>query len=96
MHPLLGAFTADTLLVDPGLSCVDSDGGFASTYFDIDREVYLGSPPHSTCGGRTPNDDVVDETLTLLVTGGRAPVSQGVAGPTKSSVVSFPYFAPPN
>jgi hypothetical protein len=96
-HPLLGAFTADTLLVDTGQSCADVDGGYKASYFDIDREVYLGTP-HSTCGGRTPGEDVVSETLTLLVTGdgGRGPVSQGVSGPTKPAPMTFPYLAAPN
>jgi hypothetical protein len=95
-HPLLPAFAADTLLIDTSLSCLEADGGFAGSYFDLDREVYLGDAPHTTCGGRTPGEDVVSKTLTLLVTGGKAPVEQGVAGPTKPAVITFPYLAPPN
>jgi hypothetical protein len=94
-HPFLPAFTLDTLLVDTGLSCADDDGGYRTSYLDIDREVYLGNT-HTTCGGRTPGEDVVTATLTLLVTGGRAPVSQGVPGPTKAAPMTFPYLAPPN
>jgi hypothetical protein len=98
-HALLPAFAADTLLVDTGLSCADGDAGYKASYFDIDREVYLSGAAHSTCGGRTPGEDVVSETLTLLVSGPmglRAPVSQGVPGPTKPAPMGFPYLAPPN
>jgi hypothetical protein len=94
-HPLLPLLLTDVLLVDTGRRC-DSDGGFAPSYLEIEREVYLGGAPHTTCGGRTPTENVVDETLTLVVTGDRAAVSQGVAGPTKPAVTTFPYLADPN
>jgi hypothetical protein len=94
-HPLLPAFVTDVLLVDTALACT-ADGGFAASYFEVEREVYLGGPAHTTCGGRTPNENVVDETLTLLVTDGGRLVSQGVAGPTRAAGTTFPYLAPPN
>lgn len=95
-HPLLPLFVTDVLLVDTSLSCSAADGGYVKSYLDIDREAYLGASPHTTCGGRTPNEDVVDETLTLVVTNGRVPVTQGVAGPTQLATTTFPYLAPPN
>jgi hypothetical protein len=95
-HPLLPIFVTDVLLVDTGQSCTSADGGFAQSYLDIEKEIYLNGSPHTTCGGRTPNEDVVDETLTLVVTNGRVPVTQGVPGPTQPSTTSFPYFAAPN
>jgi hypothetical protein len=96
MHPLLPMFVSDVLLVDTAKSCTSADGGFAGSYLDLEREILLGGPAHTTCGGRTPNEDVVDETLTLLVTGGRAPVTQGVTGPSKPATTVFPYLADPN
>ena len=75
-HPLLPMVVSDQLLVDTARSC-SGDGGFAPSYLDIEREIYLGGSPHTTCGGRTPDEDVVDETLTLLVTDGRAPGEPG-------------------
>jgi len=101
-HPLLPMFTTDVLLVDTALPCATADGGFMPSYLDLDREAYLGGPAHTTCGGRTPSDPVVDTTLTLLVEepdgGGdaRAPVTQGVAGPAKPAGTVFPYLAAPN
>jgi hypothetical protein len=97
-HPLLGMFAADTLLVDTSLPCA-GDAGFAMSYLDIERELYLSGAPHSTCGGRTPNENAVDETLQLVVTGDRdggPTVSQGVSGPTKPATTHFPYLADPN
>jgi hypothetical protein len=100
-HPLLSMFVADTLYVDTAYPCTGADGGFVASYLDIEREAVPFGPPHThdTCGGRTPNEPVVDETLTLLVTadrdGGPA-VRQGVPGPTRSATTTFPYLAPPN
>ncbi|HEY1691933.1 MAG TPA: DUF4331 family protein [Polyangiaceae bacterium] len=94
-HPLLPLFLTDVLLVDTALPCT-ADGGYAPSYLAIEKEIYLDGGPHTTCGGRTPAEDVVDETLTLTITGGRVPVTQGVAGPTKPPTTTFPYLAPPN
>jgi len=96
---LLPMLLGDTLLVDTSQPCV-SDGGFVSSYLDIEQEVFLGrAAPHTTCGGRTPGEHVVDETLQLVVTADRdggPSISQGIAGPTKPPSLSFPYLAPPN
>jgi hypothetical protein len=97
-HPLLGMFASDTLLVDTSRPCA-GDAGFLPSYFDIEREVYLGGDAgHTTCGGRTPNENVVDETLTLVVTGTNriVPVSNGVVAATKPATTHFPYLAEPN
>jgi hypothetical protein len=97
-HPLLPAFAGDVLLVDPSRPCTSTDGGWTASYFDVDREVYLGAGPHTTCGGRNPAENVVDETWTLLVTGARdgGAITQGVQGPTKPPTTTFPYLAAPN
>jgi hypothetical protein len=94
-HPLLPAFVSDWLLVDTARSCTAADGGFTASYLDLEREIYMGGPAHTTCGGRAPGEDVVSETLTLLVTDGRVPVSQGVAGPSTPATTTFPYLAAP-
>jgi hypothetical protein len=101
-HPLLPMLATDTLLVDTALSCVSPDGGFAASYLDIEREIFpqifQSNAVHTTCGGRTPSDDVVDTTLTLFITGDRdaaAPVTQGIAGPSRPPTTTFPYLAEP-
>jgi hypothetical protein len=98
-HPLLPVFVKDVLLVDTALPCTQPDGGFAASYLEIEREIYLAAAPHQTCGGRTPSDGVVDTTLRLLVTGDRdsgLPITQGAFGPTKPATMTFPYLASPN
>ncbi len=96
---LLPMLLGDTLLVDTSQSCV-SDGGFVPSYLDIEQAVFLGRDAgNTTCGGRTPGEHVIDETLQLMVTANRdggPVVSQGIAGPTKPPSLSFPYLAPPN
>jgi hypothetical protein len=101
---LLPMLLGDTLFVDTALPCTGPDGGFVPSYLDIEREAFLLGPPytHTTCSGRTPNEAVIDETLTLLVTGPRQEgdggpvVTQGVAGPARPATTTFPYLAPPN
>lgn len=100
-HPLLSMFVGDTLFVDTALPCTGADGGYVGSYLDIEREAvpFGARHVHSTCGGRTPNERVVDETLTLLVTADREGgpvVSQGAFGPTRPATTTFPYLAPPN
>lgn len=96
---LLPMLLGDQLLVDTSQPCV-SDGGYVNSYLDIEQYVFLGRPDaNTTCGGRTPGEHVVDETLQLMVTADREGgpvVAQGVAGPTKPPSLSFPYLAPPN
>jgi hypothetical protein len=101
-HPLEPMLATDALLVDTALPCTSPDGGFAASYLDIEREIFPvifgANLVHTTCGGRTPSDDVADTTLTLLVTRNRAgapQVTQGVAGPGKPPATSFPYLAAP-
>jgi hypothetical protein len=98
---LLPMLLGDTLLVDTALPCVGPDGGFVASYLDLEREAFLDAPSyaHTTCGGRTPNEPVVDETLTLLVTADRPggpEVTQGIAGPTRPATTTFPYLSAPN
>jgi hypothetical protein len=98
-HPLLPVLLTDVLLVDTSRPCTRPDAGFAASYFDIEREIYLGGPAHTTCGGRTPGDDVVTTTLTLAVTADREggpTIGTGAAGATQPPSTTFPYLAPPN
>jgi hypothetical protein len=93
-HPLLGILETDALLVDVSRPCtVDS-----SSYLEIEMAAYRGVV-HETCGGRTPNDDVIDATLTLLINGPDRPEPRrhdGVGEPASPATDQFPYFAPPH
>jgi len=68
-HPFVDLFVkSDWLIVDTQKKCNTEKG--TSTYFDIQMSAYfLGDNSHLTCGGRTPNEDVIDKTLTLFVNG---------------------------
>ena len=90
VHPLTEVLLADFLVVDT--SKPFSDGSF----LEIERAVLAGRP-HTTCGGRPPDDDIVDILYTLLVGGLDGPrVSDGVDGPTQPATRSFPYLVSPN
>jgi hypothetical protein len=63
----------DALVVDIAKPCtLDS-----ASFFDLEREEYLrrggkstdpaGPIEHKTCGGRVPNDDIIDDVLTMFV-----------------------------
>ena len=57
----------------------------------------LARRPHTTCGGRPLNDDIVDILYTLLVGGIDGPrVSDGVYQATQPATHSFPYLLAPN
>ncbi len=107
-HPLADLLLDDYLIVDTSLACsVDT-----RSYLELERERFLlpGETPgiNPTCGGRTPNDDVVDRMLGWMVSRGRTPIGDGVgatggrhpASPTvlveaHAAVDSFPYLAAP-
>jgi hypothetical protein len=66
-----------------------------ATYFDIEYSILKGRP-YTTCGGRVPNDDIIDVILTMLVNGGNEPmIRDGVDGPTRLASEVFPYLAEP-
>lgn len=94
LHPLAAHLLGDYLMVDVSKPCDVN----TPSYFEIDLEAF-GGPPHTTCGGRTPNDDVIDETITLIVNGPLRATprrSDGVNAATKPSTNTFPYLASPN
>jgi hypothetical protein len=89
-HPLTEFLLADFLVVD--ISKPFSPG----SYLEIDRAVLAGRP-HTTCGGRPLNDDIVDLLFTLMVGGVDGPhISDGVDQATQPATSSFPYLHSPN
>lgn len=80
----------DYLVVDPSMPCGDS------SYFEIESSL-LRQMPHNRCGGRTPEDDVMDRIFSLLINGGHAgQVRDGVDVPSPDLSDGFPYLAKPN
>ncbi|HYL65294.1 MAG TPA: DUF4331 family protein [Candidatus Methylomirabilis sp.] len=88
-HPLTELLLADFMVVDASKPYAE-DG-----YLEIERALLNGTS-HETCGGRTPNDDIADTFLTMLVNGGNGPrISDGVDGQAVPASRAFPYLAPP-
>ncbi len=80
----------DYLLVDLSKPC----GG--SSYFAIESSL-LRTQRHTRCGGRLPQDDVMDRVFTLLINAGQGrPLRDGVDAPTPALPVDFPYLAEPS
>lgn len=71
------------------------------TYLEIERAQLTGHP-HTTCGGRMPNEDALDVTLNFLIRGPAASaldadaVTDGVDEATKPATDEFPYLADMN
>ena len=89
-HVLIEMLLNDFLVVDI------SKPFTRDTYFGIEYSI-LRSEPHTRCGGRTPDDDVMDVIYTLLINGGHGrQVRDGVEQPTRLMEDRFPYFPEPN
>jgi hypothetical protein len=66
-HPLTEFLLTEFLLAD--FLVVDILKPFAEdSYLEIERALLAGQA-HTTCGGRPPNDDIVDKFFTLMVSG---------------------------
>jgi len=100
ISPLYGALINDFLVVDISKDCTAAanNNNCAGSYLDVELDVVFHAEPagHKTCGGRTLGEDIVDKTLTLLITGLRAPIGDGVSAATKPPTATFPYLAAPN
>ncbi len=96
IHPLRDALKADYLFLDTGKACTAANSYCETGYLEIEAELLLGGATHTTCGGRTLPEDVMDKTLTLLVTKNRAMIKDNVNAATKAPTRTFPYLADPN
>ena len=89
-HPLRDLLIGDFLMLD--LEHPFAPGGF----LEIERAL-LDNRAHARAGGRWLDDDILDELLTLLVSGGHGDrFGDGVDAPTKPASLSFPYVREPN
>jgi hypothetical protein len=90
-HPLTNLVLADYLVVD-----VTKPYTERGSFLEIELAALAGKA-HETCGGRTPNDDVIDTLFTTLVNAGNGPVIRdGVDQATRPASRTFPYLAAPN
>jgi hypothetical protein len=89
-HPLSELLLADFLVVD-------TSKPFAEDSFLKIEQAVLAGHPHTTCGGRPLNDDIIDTLYTVLVGGFDGPrISDGVDQSTQPTSRSFPFLIPPN
>jgi Domain of unknown function (DUF4331) len=90
-HPLTELVLADFLVVD-----VSKPYAEQGSFLEIELAALRGQA-HETCGGRAPNDDVMDTIFTTLINAGNGPVIQdGVNHATRPASSTFPYLAQPN
>jgi hypothetical protein len=89
-HPLTELILGDYLVIDVSKPYTDN------SFFEIEQSILAGRP-HTTCGGRSLNDDVMDKIYTLLITAGQGPpISDGIRAATTPAGAAFPYLAPAN
>jgi hypothetical protein len=82
----------DVLLLDTAVN----DCSAASNYLAVEVSVITSGTPAS-CGGRTPLDNVIDVTYTVL-SGGAQPVTNGVtkdADANAAQLANFPFLGAP-
>lgn len=93
-HPFTEILLDDYLLVD-----IAKSGNVDSTnYLEIERSRILGQE-HTSCGGRTPNEDFVDTMLTLFINGPKrtTPIrGDGIYKQPRPAPNTFPYLAKPH
>ena len=89
-HPLTELLLADFMVVDVSKPYAED------SYFEIERASLKGAR-HETCGGRSPNDDITDTLMTMLINAGNGPrISDGVDGQAVPATRAFPYLVPPD
>jgi hypothetical protein len=90
-HPLTDLVLADYLVVD-----VTKPYAEQGSFLEIELAARRGEP-HTTCGGRALNDDVMDTIFTQLVNAGTGPtIRDGVDSASRPATVTFPYLAMAN
>ena len=90
-HPLTDLVLADFLVVDVTKPYIEH-----GSYLEIEIAARRGDP-HTTCGGRTLNDDVIDTLFTQLVNAGKGPVIRdGVDHGSRPAGRRFPFLSSPN
>jgi hypothetical protein len=88
-HPLTELLLANFMVVDVSKPFAED------SYLEIERAILKGTS-HKTCGGRSPNDDVADTILTLVINADKGPrISDGIDQQSVKATHVFPYLAPP-
>jgi hypothetical protein len=78
---------------------VNSATGTCSTYLAVEAAFVTGGALGANdCGGRTPTEDVIDETFSLLAIGAPSGVTDGIDRDAEggASATTFPFLGSPN
>jgi len=91
-YQLLGSVLASDQL------WIDTAVGSCGQYLAVELEALGAIPPGTDCGGRTPLEDTIDTTYSLLAIGLPAGVTDGISmdGDGVASLTTFPFLANPN
>jgi hypothetical protein len=84
---------ADVLLDDQ--LYVDTSSGTCAVYLGVEANA-TKIIPNTDCGGRTPTEDVVDVSYSVLAIGMTSGVTDGVSNDSTLSDTAFPFLAAPN
>ena len=89
-YSFLGGYLATDVLL------VDTTQTSCAIYLGVEAHALLATP--ADCGGRTPTEDVIDETYSLLAAGAPSGVTDGVPsdGEGSASTTAFPFLGAPN
>jgi hypothetical protein len=95
----LSASRYDTLasvLVDDQLY-LNTASGTCQVYLGVEANA-VNAIPNSDCGGRTPLENTIDETYSLLAIGAPSGVTNGILSDADSSpsLSAFPFLGAPN
>lgn len=75
---------------------LNSASGKPSVYLGVEAEAIGAVPPGAGgCGGRSPGDDVIERSYSVLAAGILAGVDDGVAKDDGIATDTFPFLAPP-
>jgi len=85
---LAGVLAGDRLWLDTSKTT-------CSIYLGVEGNA-TGKIPNMDCGGRTLDEDVIDESYSLLAIGAPAGVEDGVKGNDVPNSATFPYLAAPH
>jgi len=88
--------TLASVLVDDQLY-LNTASGSCTTYLGVEANA-VNVIPNTDCGGRTPLENTIDETYSLLAVGAPSGVTNGILSDADSmpSLTAFPFLGPPN
>lgn len=84
------------MLADDFLVVDLSKSNEGASFFEIEKSILQGKP-YRGCGGRRPEDDIMDTLFTLFIAGpGGERIRDGVDEPSRPVQSTFPYLAEPD